>query len=1376
MAPKRRSSGGRRSEGGSRGQKLPSAPAAANVGSPAAGLAVISSQEALEHLQQACQVLAERQQGNGADLEDCARAVANDEFMRHASSEVRLWTAKCLAEVLRIWVPQPPLDPSRFRPMLQLFLEQLTLLSDPSSSAYKHAFGLLERLTEIRGFMLLFEEAAGWPSDELLVELVSACLVVGRGRGSSTEAGKLSEEGKHAQQRLEATLAQLVTGVLSEADEIPKKTLAELVEELMPRRRNAAAATGLVRRILGSLAHRSAALPINDFLNTSLYAEDKAQAEDEEAAGPDRLPGAQERLEGVLIAINELYTIEPALVARVLPNLHADLQCSDPDRRRAVTALVGQMLAHYHQQGSGDTVAGTGPRMLLAATHPLLADRHRERLGDADDGVRLMALDGAAAILQQAATLQDAGEHAERTGSGALVKAAEAVRDRVAERGLDPHDAVRLRAVEVAAEVAASSRAGLDLMLPVLPEMCKRVLDKKPRVREACAEAAARIYAQYALPAWTEGRYEDAQPLAWIPQLLCEAYSVFSGGRLGHVSQLEEYLEQDVLGCGASLQTTERALALLGFHASASQDGEEAALRGLGQLLARKRDANSALRRYLELRMAKEAPLLEGAVAAGAGALVPSQGAGATQTTATEVLENLARCSPTLEDKSARPETLLVHLRALDAVRDKALWKQLDHLMNPCMSDCTADLPELLKELDRLLRVHRLGELAPLVRRALLSTWFLPDQASVLLDLWKGSWPSTWEQRQAEPSPPAELRVVAGNAVGDLPRYFPGAFASHAGVIAEMLVASSKSGVEATLQSRCALRALAAMGKRVQLLGEAADIGELDPHGLADQLLQALGTVSGNIAAGHVTSAARGSASRKIAKVLALLRGSEAQALAAGELLAWAEKHVASCRETADDDAKSQQPNPGAAALHLAAAVLAHQASRPNDSWKSGADMWLEEARHALLPGSEALSEVRCAAAELLAAAGTEEDVAGILLAPVHVSDAPALQAPDSEPVDASRSTPWFDPLPSHAACCAIRALRHGSLALTTRLLERLACRLCNCLGDGRPTFEAEELLQALQSLPRLPASCKVRLADRLRLCATLPAVFSLALLKRHREAVQRMLQASLLKAGRQATKQEPLLDFVVACFVHFLSRLDVFKREVSAAASAFPESSKVSAFFCEALLRSDPQKGAENAGVALRVCDRVRYFVDREEPASDAIQRAASVLRYVVEKRCPELGVQGSALLQGAERGSMPAGLFAIRQAAQAQAALPPTQDSPQAIASAAIAAVVRGADSPYSSSSSRRAGEAETPSPLPAANAVPGAAQTTPQRRQSLLKRNASSASPASSGSGDLAVASVARPMARGGGSPNITGASITAALSANASAKKAKKQRVG
>ena len=164
--------------------------------------------------------------------------------------------------------------------------------------------------------------------------------------------------------------------------------------------------------------------------------------------------------------------------------------------------------------------------MALATSNAALVDRFRERLGDADDGVRMTALEGTGAIMQSAiqgrqidanwisfaadgrpkicwvhevdwvglgmniiiidvdttlwksapATLSLVGPawilvafEAGTVPPGSLagevadlrptVVAAESLRERLADRCLDPNDAIRLRAVEIITEVALASEA-----------------------------------------------------------------------------------------------------------------------------------------------------------------------------------------------------------------------------------------------------------------------------------------------------------------------------------------------------------------------------------------------------------------------------------------------------------------------------------------------------------------------------------------------------------------------------------------------------------------------------------------------------------------------------------------------------------------------------------------------------------------------------------------------------------------------------------------------------------------------------------------------------------------------------------------------------
>ena len=95
------------------------------------------------------------------------------------------------------------------QPILELFLEQLSLLKDPRDSSYTDAFGLLERLTEIRGFMLVFD----CPEPEsIIVSLVTTCLSVARGV-LPVKGAAVSE----TYNQLENLMAPLLTNILGEA-------------------------------------------------------------------------------------------------------------------------------------------------------------------------------------------------------------------------------------------------------------------------------------------------------------------------------------------------------------------------------------------------------------------------------------------------------------------------------------------------------------------------------------------------------------------------------------------------------------------------------------------------------------------------------------------------------------------------------------------------------------------------------------------------------------------------------------------------------------------------------------------------------------------------------------------------------------------------------------------------------------------------------------------------------------------------------------------------------------------------------------------------------------------------------------------------------
>ncbi|OLP88562.1 Sister chromatid cohesion protein PDS5-like A [Symbiodinium microadriaticum] len=1255
--------------------------------------APLSREDALQSLQQAFETLKDLPQGKG-DL-DSARALCQPSVMRHASPEVRLWAAKCLAEVLRIFVPSPPFETERFRPILELFLEQLASLN-PSTQTYAYSFGLLERLEEIRGFMLVFDCAAS-DVESLIISLAKTCIGAAKAARQSGRIGATED----AQRRLEALLARLLSDVLLEADEVPQAVLEQLLEEIVERKSPGAA---MVRQVLSNFTtfkSQRVALPLNDLLNKSLFLSEDDQAE-----------LSQDRLEGLLNATYELYCIHPSLVVRVLPNLHADLQCAKPDRRRAITAFIAQLLAHQHTDSSGAASCG----MALSSSSGIagLVERFQDRLADADDRVRMTALEGASAVLQSVVAT---GCQEDDPAGSASMAAAESIRTKVAHRCLDPNDAVRLRAVEICTHIALASDDGLAFMLPNLPEICKRILDKKPRIREACAQASAQLYAQHALPHWLKGEGQKAQKLCWIPQLLCEAYSVFCGARLGYVAQIEELLEQHLLGCGAGLPQDQRALALVGLCSSAL-GGPEAARQGLGMLLSKKRDAHRALRRFVRARLENAAPLGE-ARSSGSSLLPGESNEGGTPAVPfADLFENLAKWSPTLDDKYARPEALGLHLRSLDAVRDKTLWAHLDHLLDPDMQDSTCKMSEQVCELDRLLRVHRLGEIAPLIRRALMATWLLPDQVAALLDVWTGQ---AGEEAKLAP----DMVAAARTTVAYLPQYFVGAFVPFVGEMVKLLQDCSQEDAQTILQ------ALSRLQKQMVCLDGMSQ--KLDETGFPELLLEAL----------HVMVPPFQSSARKFVRILLLL-SDDCRASVVQQLLSWADGYLRGGGEDCEGEVEAGSTR--IVALHLAAAILENaadcgEACRDYD-WKP----LLEIAQNILLhpPAGASESEsslqlLQFAAAEVVAAGSTASFLASVMQGFRSSMQGSTAIVPVTDTSQVSS-----DGLLLHLACASLRSLRLGCVELSSALLAQLSETCGDLVADGRPASDGDTLLHALQKFQK---HAKLKIADRLRLCTTLPSIFCFGQ-KKHRDAGQKMLQGWLRTA--QQGSQPGLLDFSVACFVHFLSRLQIFERE-AAAVSAFPESSKVSSFFCEALLHCDSQ-GAELLGTALRVCDRTRYFVDREDCTS-SVRTAASVLRYVAEKRCPELGLQAAALLQGAARGSMPAQLFAVDPIVE------------QRLNAAVLKDRHNEQERVPETPALQDVGQASESSPQTQVLRVPEASMledasvlTTPQRRPSLLKRGSGSSPQTPS---------------PGSNKRSLTGGAVSAALAAQSS-KKAKKQR--
>jgi len=92
------------------------------------------------------------------DYTPLALHLADDFFLNHASRDVQLLVACCVADILRIFAPEAPYkDPSQIKTIFYFLIKQLGGLKDPKDTAFKRYFYLLENLAYVKSFNMCLD-------------------------------------------------------------------------------------------------------------------------------------------------------------------------------------------------------------------------------------------------------------------------------------------------------------------------------------------------------------------------------------------------------------------------------------------------------------------------------------------------------------------------------------------------------------------------------------------------------------------------------------------------------------------------------------------------------------------------------------------------------------------------------------------------------------------------------------------------------------------------------------------------------------------------------------------------------------------------------------------------------------------------------------------------------------------------------------------------------------------------------------------------------------------------------------------------------------------------------------------------------------------
>ena len=90
-------------------------------------------------------------------LQGVAAVLGSAKLLRHRDGDVKLLTACCLSDVLRIFAPESPYENETLKMVFELFISQLRGLHDDEGASFARYTYLVERLAMVKSFVLMLD-------------------------------------------------------------------------------------------------------------------------------------------------------------------------------------------------------------------------------------------------------------------------------------------------------------------------------------------------------------------------------------------------------------------------------------------------------------------------------------------------------------------------------------------------------------------------------------------------------------------------------------------------------------------------------------------------------------------------------------------------------------------------------------------------------------------------------------------------------------------------------------------------------------------------------------------------------------------------------------------------------------------------------------------------------------------------------------------------------------------------------------------------------------------------------------------------------------------------------------------------------------------
>ncbi|KAM5351524.1 hypothetical protein ACJ41O_004247 [Fusarium nematophilum] len=342
----------------------------------------------LGRLERLSKELSEFDQG-ATDLDsirDVAKHLGHRNLLQHKDRGVKAYTACCLVDILRLFVPDAPYSDDQLKMMFTLFIKDiLPALHNPTNPYDSQHKYVLTSLTDVKS-VLLIHEISG--ADELLLRLFNSTF-----DGVSSAGSKAASEEQVAKD-VEIHLTEMLMQLIDESGSVSASVVDAIISQFLRaappggnrrREQNGNQSTLLLKseppayvmakNICNGCSDKMARYVSQYFSDVILNASGFAAKSNGNRHGNDSddeefLLGPSDAdlksLRQAHLLIRELWRAAPAILLNVVPQIEAELSADNVHLRQIATETIGDMI-------SGIGAAGPPPAPVLdpAAYPPL---------------------------------------------------------------------------------------------------------------------------------------------------------------------------------------------------------------------------------------------------------------------------------------------------------------------------------------------------------------------------------------------------------------------------------------------------------------------------------------------------------------------------------------------------------------------------------------------------------------------------------------------------------------------------------------------------------------------------------------------------------------------------------------------------------------------------------------------------------------------------------------------------------------------------------------------------------------------------------------------------------------------------------------------